>query len=265
MRGWRHVERLLAVSVVFCVVLPGCARVEVGAGASGERAEEGDEGSGQEVANRLTPAEQEAGWILLFDGETLDGWRGFRMQGLPAGWRVDDGAIHLTPPEGEAERADLVTDETFDDFELRLEWAIGAGGNSGIFFRVSEDQDETYASGPEFQILDNAGHRDGRSPLTSAGSNFALHAPAADVTRPLGEFNEVRIVVRGDRVEHWMNGEKLLEYTLWDETWRALVAGSKFAAMPSYGLNRSGHLALQDHGDEVWFRNLEVRRLDTDQ
>lgn len=207
--------------------------------------------------------EEPARWVPLFDGETLDGWRGFRMETVPAGWRVDGGAIHFVPPpEGtEAERADLITEETFGDFELRFAWAVSPGGNSGVFFRVSEDRERTYHTGPEFQILDDAGHRDGESPLTSAGSNYALHAPARGVTRPIGEFNEARIVVSGARVEHWMNGEKLLEYTLWDDDWKALVANSKFAAMPGYGLNESGHIALQDHGDEVWFRDLEIRRL----
>ena len=142
-----------------------------------------------------------------------------------------------------------------------LEWAVSAGGNSGIFFHVSEDQPRTYSTGPEFQILDDALHPDGKRPVTSAASNYALHAPSESVTRPVGEFNEARLRVEGDRVTHWLNGSKVVEYRLWTDKWKAEVAASKFAAMPRYGLNETGHIAIQDHGDEVWFRNVRIRRL----
>ncbi|MDX1384668.1 MAG: DUF1080 domain-containing protein [Thermoanaerobaculia bacterium] len=210
--------------------------------------------------NTLTEAERAAGWRLLFDGESLDGWRGYRMEGVPAGWSVTDGTIHFVPPT-EGKRGDLITVESWADFELSLEWAVTPGGNSGIFFRVSEDGEATYHTGPEVQVLDNAGHADGKSPLTSAGSNYALHAPPSDATRPLGEFNEVFLRVEGDRVSHSLNGEATVEYTLWDADWEARVAASKFAQWPGYGRNTTGHVALQDHGNEVWFRNLKIRVL----
>ena len=202
-------------------------------------------------------------WVSLFDGESLEHWRGFKMQEVPAGWQAEDGVIHFVPPsDRSAKRADLMTREQYTDFELELEWAVTEGGNSGIFFRVSEDQPATYSTGAEIQILDDDGHRDGQKPETSAGSNYALHPPQGAVLRPLGEFNEVRLRVRGDHVEQWLNGVKVVEYRLWDDDWKARVAASKFRSMPRYGLNKSGHIALQDHGDEIWFRNLRIRRLD---
>lgn len=210
--------------------------------------------------NSLSKAEVDAGWQLLFDGESLEHWRGFKMTELPAGWTVDDGAIVFEPPES-GTRGDIVTREQFENFELVVEWAVTPAGNSGIFFRVSEDAPRTYSTGPEFQVLDNGGHADGKRAETSAASNYALHAPTEDVTRPVGEFNEARLRVDGDQVTHWLNGTKVVEYRLWTDEWKASVAASKFASMPGYGLNESGHIALQDHGDLVRFRNVKVLRL----
>ncbi len=220
--------------------------------------------NGDEPATRTVdlsaPADDAAtdGWRPLFDGRTTAGWRAFKGTAMPAGWQVVDGALTRVEQGG-----DIVTDEEFDSFELELEWKVGAGGNSGIFFHVVEDSALQYVwqTGPEMQVLDNARHPDGRQPNTSAGSNFALYAPARDVSRPAGEWNAARLVVRGDHVEHWLNGEKLLEYELGGPEWKARVAASKFASMPRYGLARRGHIALQDHGDPVAFRNIRIRVL----
>ncbi len=213
--------------------------------------------------NTLTASQKRKGWELLFDGKTLDSWRGYQMQTIPAGWSVEGGAIRFVPPkEGAAgQRADIITKKQYGDFELVVEWAVTPGANSGIFFHVSETKPRTYETGPEFQVLDNAGHQDGKKPVTSAGSNYALHAPAKDTTRPLGEWNEARLRVKGAHVEHWLNGAKLLEYDLWTPEWKALVAASKFGAMPGYGLDKTGHIALQDHGNDVKFRNIRIRAL----
>lgn len=205
--------------------------------------------------NRLTAEEEAAGWTLLFDG-TLDRWRGYRQADPPAGWSVEDGILTFTPGAG---GGDLMTREQFGDFELELEWKIGEGGNSGIFYRATEAERAPYWTGPEFQILHNEGHPDGRTPATSAGSNYALHAPIEDVTRPPGEWNRVRIVLDGARVEHWMNDVKIVEYELWTDEWRDLVAGTKFVDWPAYGMARTGHIGLQDHGDPVSFRNIRIR------
>lgn len=210
----------------------------------------------QTLAPSLTAAEKTAGWRLLFNGTSLFGWRGFKNETAPAGWRVAGGEL-IRDGEG----GDLMTVEEFGDFELRLEWRISKDGNSGIIYRVGLDGQYTWSTGPEFQVLDNAGHRDGKNPLTSAGSNYAVHAPVKDVTKPVGEWNEVRLVVKGARVEHWMNGVKLLKYKLWSRDWEKRVKASKFATMPGYGRAKRGHIALQDHESLVAYRNIKIRPL----
>ncbi len=170
-----------------------------------------------------------------------------------------DGTIVFTPGEGSG--GDLITVDRFSSFELELEWMVEEGGNSGIFFRVTEDHAYPWESGPEMQVLDNARHVDGQSPLTSAGSNYALHGPPEDVSHPPGEWNAVRILVDGDHVEHWLNGVKVVQYTLGSPAWEALVRASKFNEMPDYGRAPTGHIGLQDHGDPVRFRNIRIREI----
>ncbi|GJM22899.1 MAG: glycosyl hydrolase [Planctomycetota bacterium] len=206
--------------------------------------------------NKLTEAEAELGWQLLFDGETLAGWELFGKPGQHTGWQVVDGTLARTGSGG-----DLITDRAFADFELQLEWRISEGGNSGIFYRVATDTDAVWRTGPEMQVLDNTQHPDGRSPYTSAGANYALYAPLRDATRPVGEWNRVHIVVKGNHVEHWLNGERQCEYEIGSEEWEQRVASSKFASMPRYGREPKGHIALQDHGDLVWYRGIKVRAL----
>jgi len=204
----------------------------------------------------LTAEERKAGWKLLFDGKSLNGWQGFKTPAPGAGWKAVDGVLSR-----EAAGGDILTVEEFGDFELSLEWKLAKGGNSGIFFHVIKDGEQAWWSGPEFQVLDNAVHRDGKDPITSAGSNYAVHPPARDVTKPIGEWNAVRLLVKGPHVEHWMNGVKLLEYELWSPDWEARVKASKFGKIPMYGRSKRGHIALQDHGDPVWYRNIKVRSL----
>lgn len=203
----------------------------------------------------LTAAEEAEGWRLLFDG-TFTGWRGYQRDDVPAGWSAKDGVLAFTPGR---DGGDLVTVDQFGDFELAFEWKIGPGGNSGVFFRLTEAERAPYWTGPEMQILDNAGHADGRVPESSAGANYGLHAPVRDAARPAGEWNQARIVARGPRVEHWLNGVRVVAYELWTEQWRTLVAKTKFAEWPGYGMARSGHVGLQDHGDPVWYRNVKIR------
>jgi hypothetical protein len=206
--------------------------------------------------NTLTPQEKAEGWKLLFNGRSFEGWRAFKSPTPPPGWSVVDGTIARVGDGG-----DLMTSEQYGDFELRLEWKLAQNGNSGIMFHVTDAGSQTYETGPEFQILHNAGHKDGQLPLTSAGSNYAMHEPVKDVTRPVGEWNEVRLIVKGAHVEHWMNGVKLLEYELWSPDWDKRVAASKFAKMPGYGRAKRGHIVLQNHGDPVWYRNIKVKPL----
>ncbi len=205
-------------------------------------------------------AEEEEFVNLLTTG--LPEWRGYKQETVPSSWQVEgDELVFIPSVDG---RGDLITRQEYADFELRLEWRVGPAGNSGIFFRVSEDQPAPYSTGAEMQVLDNELHVDGKNPLTSAGSNYALHAPSRDVTRPVGEYNSVRLLVVGPRVKQWLNDELVVDYELWTPEWKELVAGSKFRSMPGYGLNRTGHIALQDHGDPIAFRNISVRRLNAE-
>lgn len=208
----------------------------------------------QSTANTLTAKERAEGWRLLFDGKSAGGWRGYRQQTLPAGWQAIDGALTRVGQAG-----DIVTVDEFGDFDLRLQWKISEGGNSGIIFRVVNVGTEVWESGPEMQILDNARHADGKNPLTSAGANYGLQAPVRDVTRPVGEWNDARLIVAGAHVEHWMNGIKVVEYDLWSPAWESLVKASKFVTMPAYGRAKRGRIALQNHGDPVWFRNITIQ------
>ena len=207
--------------------------------------------------NILSSEEIAEGWTLLFDGDDLSAWRGYRRSERPDGWQAVDGTLARVGQAG-----DLVTVESFENFELRFDWQVEEAGNSGIMFRVTESDAPPWHTGPEFQILHNAGHRDGRAPITSAGSNYAVHAPARDVTRPVGSWNQARLVVRGPRVEHWMNGVKLLDYKIGSTDWKRRVAASKFAELARYGRETTGHIAIQDHGDPVAFRNIKIRRLE---
>jgi hypothetical protein len=210
------------------------------------------------AVNTLTPQEKAAGWRLLFDGTSLDGWRGYKKETAPEAWKIAKGELTLVGKAG-----DLVTKEKFSDFELSLEWKLGKpGGNSGVFFRGVETEDPIYYSAPEIQIIDNKGHKDAAVNGTrTAGANYDMHAPTRDVTKPIGEWNHLRVVVKGPHVEHWLNGVKIVEYELWSADWEAKVKASKFAKWPGYGRAKTGHIALQDHGDPISFRNIKIRPL----
>lgn len=207
--------------------------------------------------NTLTDAEKAAGWKLLFDGTSLAGWRGYGMTAMPdSGWQVVDGAITRTAHGG-----DIVTNDSYKDFELSLEWKVPPGGNSGVFYRALESKDPIYYSAPEMQVLDDARHADGKTPLTRAGSAYGLYAPPEGVVKPAGEWNQARVVVRGNHVEHWLNGRKVVEYELGSADWKAKVAASKFNEWKAYGTAKEGRIGLQDHGDRVQFRSIKLRTL----
>jgi hypothetical protein len=210
--------------------------------------------------NKLSDEEKAAGWQLLFDGKSTHGWRKYKGKTVPDAWKVIDGALVLRHEPGKSE-GDIVTVDEFGDFELSLEWKIAPGGNSGIMYRVTELDPVPWASGPEYQLLDNARHPDGRSPWTTAASCYALYAPSRDATRPVGEWNRTRIVAKGNHVEHWLNGEKVVTYELGSPDWKEHLRKSKFMRMPRFGIARRGHIDLQDHGDEVAFRNIKIRSL----
>lgn len=216
--------------------------------------------------NTLTEQEIEDGWELLFDGESMENWRVYNQEDIPAGWVVEDGAMVFDPEQRNDQYGlDIITKETYGDFELKLEWWLSEAGNSGIFYHVIEQEDKAlYWSGPEMQILDNENHPDadqGVDGNRKAGSLYDLIPAVPQNAKPFGEWNSVKIVAKGDVIEHWQNGEMVLSFDRSTEEWKNLVAGSKFAPHPEFGIAAEGHIALQDHGDLVKFRNLKIRSL----
>ena len=197
------------------------------------------------------------GWRALLEDHSAPEWRGWKESGLPAGWHVDGGVLHKDGPVD-----DLVTKEKFGNFELELEWKIGKAGNSGIFYRGTREYDHIYWSAPEYQLLDDANAEDGKSPLTAAGSDYALYGVPPGVAKPYDQWNKTRLVVRGNHVEHWLNEVKVVEYEFGSDDWKKRVAGSKFVKYPNYGLAASGLIGIQgDHPGALEVRNLRIREL----
>ena len=217
------------------------------------------------TAEESAPQDADAEWTVLFNGTSLDGWRSYGQSEPGAEWIVEDGAVFLNVDDSTETMTggDLITVGQYENFELELEWKIAEGGNSGIFFGVREIEghDVAYLTGIEMQVLDDDVHPDGQNPETSAGSSYALYPPTADVVRPVGEYNQVRITVNNKDVEHWLNGQKVAEYTIDSPDWQQRVAASKFADWEHFGIYRKGHISLQDHTDPVWYRNIRIREL----
>ena len=207
-----------------------------------------------EAPNTLTAAEKAGGWKLLFDGKTTAGWKGFKTDAPDAGWTVKDGV--MGPTKGVSK--DIVTKENFENFDLTFDWKISPMGNSGVMYHVIPVGDETYQSGPEYQLLDNA---HGEQPVEQASAAYYLFAPSKDMTKPVGEWNHGRIVVDHGKVQHWLNGVKVVEYDLNSDAFKARVAATKFKRWPQFATGKSGAIALQMHGDPVWFQNIKIKIL----
>ena len=212
--------------------------------------------------NTLTADEAAAGWRLLFDGKSLAGWRGYRSQTVPGSWQVANGSL-LSRRQMRVSSGDIITNDQFDDFELLVDWKMTKGNNSGIIYRATEEHDQVWQSGPEYQVLDNAAHLDGLNKLASAGACYAVFAPAKDMARPVGEWNTAKIVCDGKHVEHWLNGEKVVEYDVDSDVWKAHVKTSKFFptayGQGNWGRATRGHIGLQDYGGAIEFRNIKIR------
>jgi hypothetical protein len=205
----------------------------------------------------LTSEQRAAGWRSLFDGTNTTAWRGYKAQSLPAGWQIVDGVLTKKGSVG-----DIMTKDQFGNFELALDWKLSPGGNAGVFYRGTEEYDHIYWSAPEYQLLDDAGHPDGQSRLTSAGADYALYPSPAGVVKPADQWNSTLIVVKGHTVQHWLNGQKLLEYELGSADWLAKVKASKFVAYPKYGMATKGYIAIQgDHDGALAIRNVRIREL----
>jgi hypothetical protein len=213
----------------------------------------------QSPVESAVPNQQSAGakWRTLFDGTSLAEWKGFRTDKVPLGWHVFNRVLTKDAPTG-----DIVSKDEFGDFELELDWKIGEAGNSGIFYRGTEEYDHIYWSAPEYQLLDDVKGADNKSRLTCAGAAYAVYASPEGHLKPVGEWNTARIVANGPHIEHWLNGFKLLEYELGSPDWTTRVKASKFAEWPNYGRAKRGHIALQgDHAGTLGFRNIRIREL----
>jgi hypothetical protein len=240
--------RSVATLATFTAIVTGCSHRGVTVGSPAME---------PTVPNMLTSTERADGWRLLFDGTSLKGFRDYHADTLSHAWSIVDGVLTKT-----RSTEDIVTRESFADFELAWDWRLTPGGNSGAFFRATEEYDKIYWSAPEFQLLDDSLAPDGKSPLTSAGAAYDLYAAPRGVARNGGQWNSSRIVARGSHIEHWMNGQKTIEYEAWSADWKARVAASKFHSYPNFGLAKSGLIGFQgDHAGKLELRNIKVRVL----
>jgi len=217
-------------------------------------------------SNADSSRQAEEPWQVLFDGKSLDGWHSYGKPDPGTAWVVEGGVLlfNASAKKGGASGGDLVTDQEYDNFHLQLEWKISTKGNSGVIFYVNEDANkypETYNTGLEMQILDNDGHPDGKIHKHRAGDLYDLIPCSRETVNPPGKWNKVDIISDKGHLEFHLNGTKVVETTLWDASWKDLVSKSKFASMPGFSIYQKGRIALQDHGDEVWYRNIRIRKL----
>lgn len=252
-------------ALVAALLIVGGSSIAWGQGAGEEKHQaEGQPASAIRNVNRLSKREKSAGWKLLFDGQTTNGWRNFKKPDISKGWQVIDGTLCRM----DASAGDIVTTEEYDNFELQLDFKVPAHANSGLLYRVSEDKPTTWWTGPEIQILDNT---DPKGDPQRAGWLYALYqspldaktGKPVDATKPIGEWNRIRLVCNGPHVEQWLNGVKYSEYEIGSADWNTRLAASKFSKMDGFGKNAKGRIALQgDHGN-VCFTNIKIRPLTT--
>jgi hypothetical protein len=213
----------------------------------------------QNKDNTLSAAEKKAGYILLFDGKNTNGWRSYNNKPSD-GWEIVNGEIH-NKETGVQHRADLTTVEEYGDFELLVDWKVGKSANSGILYRVIEGDRASYETGPEYQLIDDHGYHAKLEDWQKSGADYAMHPPSAIASKPAGEYNHTKIIVKGAHVEHWLNGQKVADFDFWTPEWNALKAKGKWKDAKEYGMAKKGHIALQDHGGGIWFKNIKIRKL----
>jgi hypothetical protein len=216
----------------------------------------------QGAVNMLSPTEKKQGWKLLFDGKSLSGWRTYQNKQSDS-WSVKDGTLHCKGSENDKSdlRSDLITKDQFDNFDLSIDWKISPQGNSGIIYLCSEKEKTSYLTGPEYQLIDDIGFPQKLEDWQKTGANYAMDPAPTAVTKPVGEWNNTRIVVNKGHVEHWLNGKKVVDIQMWTPEWQKKKETGKWKDAPNYGTVKKGHIALQDHGSEAWFRNIKIKAL----
>jgi hypothetical protein len=216
----------------------------------------------QQKDNTLTDAEKKAGWKLLFDGKTLNGWRMYQNKAADC-WGVKNGEIYCKGSETDKSdlRADLVTKDQYDNYELMVDWKIAPAGNSGIMYNVTEEGHAAYETGPEYQLIDDEGYPGKLEDWQKSGADYAMYPPLAKAAKAPGEWNSTKIVVKGAHREYWLNGVKTAEFEAWTPDWNQRKANGKWKDTPGYGMAKKGHICLQDHGSGVWFKNIKMRKM----
>jgi hypothetical protein len=220
------------------------------------------------TSNGMSPEEAKEGWISLFDGLSVKGWHKYGGAPVGAAWKVSDGTLWLDASEKEnwqiKNGGDIISDEEYDNFHLKLEWKIDTCGNSGMMFYVHEDTTKykyPWETGPEMQVLDNKCHPDSKIIKHRAGDLYDLISCSKETVKPALEWNLAEIKSLNGKLEFYLNGEMVVTTTLWDDNWKKMVAASKFVKMPDFGTYKKGHIALQDHGNNVWYRNIRIKKL----
>lgn len=256
-------KMMLPVFAATALGLASCGN----AGSEGEKKDSVTAGSeniatAPEVMNVLTEAETAAGWKLLFNGSDLNGWRMYKGKDGKT-WSALEGTLHCAGSATDKSdmRGDLITNDQYENFELVADWKLAPQGNSGILYLVTEEFEAPYMSGPEYQIIDDNNFPEKLEDWQKSGANYAMNPPAKLAAKPIGEWNHTRIVVNKGKVEHWLNGEKVVDTEMWTPAWEKAKATGKWKTYKGYGTAKKGHICLQDHGSEIWFKNMKIRPL----
>lgn len=216
----------------------------------------------QKNDNVLSTAEKKAGWKLLFDGTTTNGWRMYQNRATDC-WGVINGELYCKGDNKDKTkvRADIITTEQFQNFELSVDWKIAAEANSGIMYHVTEQFEKPYLSGPEYQIIDDYGFPQKLEEWQKTGADYAMYLASSRPTHPVGKYNTSKIIVKGAHREYWLNNVKVVEFEAWTPDWEKRKAEGKWKIAPEYGIAKNGFICLQDHGGGVWFKNIKIRKL----
>ncbi len=255
MKTGRHIFSIILVSIF---ILGACNSPKK------EEASEQTESDTLGAANEdhLLTAEQKAeGWKPLFNGKNLEGWKIYKSKDNNS-WEVVEGTLHCKPFDSAAQRSDIMTVQEYENFELSFDWKISAQGNSGVMYRVTEENVEPYQSGPEYQVIDDVGYPGQLEESQFTGACYHMYtAPKDKPVKPVGEWNTSKIVAKGNHIEHWLNGRKLFDYEIASDDWLKRKAISKWKDEANYGIAKSGYIDFQDHGNEVWYKNILIKTL----